>query len=63
LNEIQSYKYREDKDGNVLEEPVDMNNHLMDAMRYALEPLIKQRPLNLKMDLDFGRRASPWRLR
>jgi len=63
LNEIQSYKYREDKDGNVLEEPVDMSNHLMDAMRYALEPLIKQRPLNLKMDLDFGRRESPWRLR
>lgn len=63
LNEIQSYKYREDKDGNVLEEPVDMNNHLMDAMRYALEPLIKQRPLNLEMDLDFGRRESPWRLR
>jgi phage terminase large subunit len=63
VNEIQSYKYREDKDGNVLEEPVDMNNHLMDAMRYALEPLIKQRPLNLKMDLDFGRRESPWRLR
>ncbi len=27
LNELQTYKYREDKDGNVLNEPVDMNNH------------------------------------
>jgi len=36
LKEIMSYKYREDKDGNVLEEPVKFNDHLMDAMRYAL---------------------------
>ena len=27
--------------GNVLEKPVDFKNHLMDAMRYALEPLAK----------------------
>ena len=37
INEIQTYKYREDKDGNILDEPVDANNHLMDAMRYATE--------------------------
>lgn len=41
INEIQGYSYRQDKDGNVLEEPVDFKNHLMDAMRYALEPLSK----------------------
>lgn len=37
IREIQGYKYKEDKDGNVYDEPVDFNNHLMDAMRYALE--------------------------
>lgn len=37
IKEISSYKYREDKDGNVIPKPVDMNNHLMDSMRYALE--------------------------
>ena len=39
IKEIQGYKYREDKDGNVYDEPVDIDNHLMDALRYALEPL------------------------
>ena len=37
INEIQSYSYRKDRDGNVLDEPVDMNNHYMDAERYAFE--------------------------
>lgn len=36
-NEICSYRYKADKDGNTLEEPVDLDNHLMDATRYALE--------------------------
>jgi len=45
INEIKGYKYREDKDGNVYDEPVDMDNHLMDALRYALEPLRKDRQL------------------
>jgi len=39
IKEIQTYKYREDKNGNALDEPVDMNNHAMDALRYATEPL------------------------
>ena len=29
IKEIQTYKYREDKDGNVLDEPVDFNDHAM----------------------------------
>jgi phage terminase large subunit len=39
INEIQGWKYREDKDGNVFEEPVGINDHLMSAARYAVEPL------------------------
>jgi phage terminase large subunit len=36
INEIQGYKWKEDKDGNVLEEPVKFKDHGMDAMRYAM---------------------------
>lgn len=37
IKEISGYKWREDKDGNVIPKPIDMNNHLIDALRYALE--------------------------
>lgn len=36
IKEIQAYKYKEDKYGNVLEEPVKAFDHAMDAMRYAV---------------------------
>lgn len=36
-NEFQQYKWREDKDGRALREPVDKNNHLIDGTRYAYE--------------------------
>ena len=36
INEFRSYKYREDRGGNVLEEPVKFRDHLADATRYAL---------------------------
>lgn len=31
-----AYKYKEDKDGNVLDEPVKFNDHAMDAMGYGI---------------------------
>jgi len=37
IEEIKSYKYKEDKSGNVLDEPVKFKDHAMDAMRYAAE--------------------------
>jgi phage terminase large subunit len=37
INEFTVYKWREDKDGNVLPEPVDKNNHIIDSIRYACE--------------------------
>jgi len=37
IKELSSYKYREDKDGNIINKPVDFNNHLLDALRYSLE--------------------------
>jgi len=42
LKEISGYKYREDKDKHVLEEPVKFNDHAMDALRYALYTHEKQ---------------------
>lgn len=35
-NEIQSYKWKKDKNDLVIEEPVKANDDLMDAMRYAV---------------------------
>lgn len=36
IKEKRGYKYKEDKDGNVLEDPVKFRNHLQDAERYAI---------------------------
>ena len=36
VRELQGYKWRKDKADNVLEEPVKANDHLCDAMRYAI---------------------------
>lgn len=36
IEEIEQYKWREDREGNVLEEPVKLNDHAMDALRYAV---------------------------
>jgi phage terminase large subunit len=39
-NELSLYKWREDKDGNPINQPVDMNNHLIDPTRYAYEDVM-----------------------
>ena len=39
IKELQSYKYKEDKDGNVFDTPVDMYNHILDAARYACDDM------------------------
>jgi len=36
-NELQTYKWKEDAGGNALPVPLDKNNHLIDALRYAYE--------------------------
>lgn len=37
IEEFDTYIYKQDKDGRWLNEPVDANNHVIDAIRYALE--------------------------
>jgi phage terminase large subunit len=41
LTEISNYTWEVDKFGNRLNKPIDDFNHVMDAMRYALEKYIK----------------------
>ena len=41
LTEISNYTWDKDKFGNKLNVPIDDFNHILDAMRYALEPFIK----------------------
>ncbi len=36
IKELKMYKWKEDKNGNLLDEPVDKFNHLLDATRYAV---------------------------
>jgi phage terminase large subunit len=38
--ELKKYKYREDRNGKVLPEPVDRDCHYIDACRYALERIM-----------------------
>jgi len=40
INEIQLYQWKKDKDGEVINIPVDKNNHFMDQVRYALNDRI-----------------------
>jgi len=45
-NELMKYKWIEDKNGNVLPVPVDKDNHLIDALRYAYEDeFFEKRPV------------------
>lgn len=37
LTEVSNYTWAEDKTGNKINQPIDDYNHLMDAMRYAVE--------------------------
>ena len=52
-NEIQLYKYKEDKDGNILDEPVGFKDDAIAAIRYAIEPLRLQRQVGVS-DIPAG---------
>lgn len=38
IEEFNTYVYQQDKEGNWLNKPIDANNHIIDAIRYAMEP-------------------------
>ena len=45
MTEITNYQWAKDKFNKAINEPIDDFNHLMDAMRYAVEPYIRNRKL------------------
>ena len=49
IEEFDTYIYKQDKEGNWLNEPIDDNNHIIDAIRYSLEKYHFERP---KKDID-----------
>lgn len=51
--ELRKYKFIEDKNGNVLNEPIDAYNHCIDAMRYvSIMKLANQQKIQI---IDRGR--------
>lgn len=42
LKEFQSYKWKTDKDGKLLDIPVDDSNHTLDALRYILDSTLNK---------------------
>ena len=42
ISEFGSYRFKEDKDGNLLDTPEDDNNHTIDSIRYVLESTINK---------------------
>lgn len=53
LKEIELYRWREDKDGNSIDEPVKLNDDAMDAIRYAMTPYIQKSGGVKSLSLDF----------
>ena len=56
IEELNTYTFDQDKDGNWLNKPIDANNHLMDALRYSLEefnfPRNNRKNVNLKKNIS-----------
>jgi phage terminase large subunit len=43
LNEFNTYSWKIDRlSGDILDKPVDANNHYIDSLRYALEPMMRR---------------------
>jgi phage terminase large subunit len=52
IKEFKSYKWKTDKDGKVLDEPVDLNDHACDGARYSVEVKYNQS--------EFGVGGTSW---
>lgn len=45
LKEYRNYLWETDKEGKIINEPIDKFNHCMDSVRYALDSFIRSEPL------------------
>ncbi len=50
IKEVSAYRWAEDKEGNPLPRPVDRDNHLIDALRYALESEMLSNKVRVKVN-------------
>ena len=53
-NELQLYQWRKDRDGNSMRVPEDRNNHLIDALRYAMEAEATARYAGIRSRSEIG---------
>jgi phage terminase large subunit len=44
IKELRNYKWKTDKDGKAVNEPIDLWNHFLDALRYATYTPVMGRP-------------------
>ena len=49
IKESRQYKWKEDRDGNAVNEPIDAFNHAMDALRYAVFTALRKQPKTLNI--------------
>lgn len=54
ITEISNYTWDTDKFGNKINRPIDGYNHLMDAMRYAVEPIIDHKVVKISNRKGLG---------
>ena len=55
IEELRNYTWAKDKDGNLLNQPIDKFNHSLDALRYALWTKYGQNAGQGQYSLLFGR--------
>ncbi|MBQ2312961.1 MAG: terminase large subunit, partial [Elusimicrobiaceae bacterium] len=53
IKELQTYSWKSDINGNVLEEPVKFNDHLLDALRYAIYTYKNELSQSTVADINF----------
>lgn len=56
IEELNTYTFDQDKDGNWLNKPIDENNHILDALRYSLEKF--HFPRNNKSNVNIKKNIS-----
>ena len=59
IKEYQNYLWLVDKNGKTLNEPIDVQNHLMDALRYALSTLGKLKQAESYWDRIYSEELNP----
>lgn len=63
LEECRLYSYKQNKAGDILPQIVDKHNHLIDSLRYALAPLIRNQSNRRAAPVAAGYERSPKNLR